>query len=98
MNQGRALAVGSFVINFAIQTYGMLSKPNVKEVADAVCPSRALSRIRINIPHSSSCISAEPLRVLPRPLVHRRLLFHLGSHTVPVVHGQRPPVDRVHPG
>ncbi|KAI0040656.1 hypothetical protein FA95DRAFT_1502488 [Auriscalpium vulgare] len=33
--QARGMAVASFVINFATQVYGMVSKPNMKDVADA---------------------------------------------------------------
>lgn len=35
VSRARSLAVGSFAINFATQTYGMLTSPNMKEVADA---------------------------------------------------------------
>ncbi|KAA1471606.1 hypothetical protein DENSPDRAFT_859046 [Dentipellis sp. KUC8613] len=34
LNQARGMATGSFVVNFAAQMYGMLTKPNMKDVAD----------------------------------------------------------------
>ena len=101
MNQGRALAVGSFSINFVTQMYGMLAKPNMKEVADAVCPSRAAPRTRF--PRSRSYARTEPLRFLTQPLVHRWLLFHPGRHPRPLdprafPHGQWPPRKPVSAG
>ncbi|EIN12898.1 hypothetical protein PUNSTDRAFT_97851 [Punctularia strigosozonata HHB-11173 SS5] len=34
LNRARAMTLGSWVINFACQMYGMLTSPNMKEVAD----------------------------------------------------------------
>ncbi|CAL1693948.1 unnamed protein product [Somion occarium] len=35
ISKARSLALSSFLVNFATQTYGMLTSPNMKEVADA---------------------------------------------------------------
>ncbi|KAF9819998.1 hypothetical protein IEO21_01660 [Rhodonia placenta] len=34
-SHARYLALGSFVVNFGVQSYGMLTSPNMKDVADA---------------------------------------------------------------
>ncbi|KAJ3558152.1 hypothetical protein NM688_g1091 [Phlebia brevispora] len=35
LSNARYMAVGSFVVNFGTQLYGMLTKPNMKDIADA---------------------------------------------------------------
>ena len=37
VSTARYAALGSFVVNFGTQIYGMVTSPNMKEVADAVC-------------------------------------------------------------
>ncbi|KAI0652724.1 hypothetical protein C8Q79DRAFT_1061887 [Trametes meyenii] len=35
VSRARALTVSSFLVNFAVQTYGMVTTPNMKDIADA---------------------------------------------------------------
>lgn len=36
VSRARYLTLGSFLINFGVQSYGMLTSPNMKDVAEAV--------------------------------------------------------------
>ena len=36
VSRARVLAVSSFLTNFAVQTYGMVTTPNMKDIAEAV--------------------------------------------------------------
>lgn len=42
LSQARAITTASFVVNFATQVYGMVSEPDMKQVADAVRSVRPL--------------------------------------------------------
>lgn len=39
ISRAKYLTLGSFIINFATQNYGMFIKPNMKDIADAVSVS-----------------------------------------------------------
>lgn len=42
VSHARSLTVGSFLVNFRVQVYGMVTTPNMKDVAEAVCRSTIL--------------------------------------------------------
>ena len=41
VSSAQYLALGSFLVNVGTQTYGMLTSPNMKDIADAVRPNAA---------------------------------------------------------
>lgn len=61
VSRARMLTVGSFLVNFGVQTYGMISTPNMKDVAEAVRRPAYSCRT-----YESSCMRAyiEPFRLL----------------------------------
>ena len=36
ISRAQYMTVGAFVVNVSVQTYGMMTKPNMKDIADAV--------------------------------------------------------------
>ena len=42
VSSARTFAVGAFLANFGTQIYGMVTSPNMKEVADAVSRNRSI--------------------------------------------------------
>lgn len=72
LNQARAITTASFVVNFATQVYGMVTKPDMKQVADAVRPLLATSFVSYSHSTDRSGRSAESLLLLAQPLLHRR--------------------------
>ena len=39
LSRARYMTTGSFIIKFGTQLYGMLTSPNMKDIADAVRPT-----------------------------------------------------------
>ncbi len=37
VSRARMLTVSSLLVNFGVQTYGMITTPNMKDIAEAVC-------------------------------------------------------------
>ena len=44
LSRARAYALGSWAINFSTQIYGMVVKPNMKDIANAVCSITSASQ------------------------------------------------------
>lgn len=63
ISRAQYMALGSFGVNFGTQIYGMLVKPNMKDIADAVRRSLILYQRPLKE-------FAEPLCFLTQPMVH----------------------------
>jgi hypothetical protein len=62
ISSARYLAVGSFVVNFGTQVYGMLTSPTMKDVADAVRRTFLGCRLQEKL---IDYLTKEPFCILP---------------------------------
>lgn len=71
LSRARVLTVSSFLVNFVVQIGGMVSTPNMKDVADAV-RNRAYTQGGLSDDYHAYI---EPLRLLPESVVYCGILL-----------------------